>query len=79
MHIDLWRANEEKIRACSQKLNMSSADIVNRILASVELLDVSIIVGFSSGPQDPKAPAEEGRPPAPETRLRRESSWRVRP
>jgi hypothetical protein len=60
MHIDLSDSNRLKIQKASMDMNLSSSQIVNMVLDSLEELDLRAVIKFAPK-VDPVPPAK--RPP----------------
>ncbi len=71
MHIDLTEPNKSKMLKASTALDMSVAELCNRILASVSVADFKLLVTFA-----PQQNADANRD-KPRKLIRRESSWKI--
>ena len=71
MHIDLTEENKSRYLKASTALDMSVAELCNRILASVSAADFNLLVTF--------APKQNIEPNRDKTKrlLRRESNWKI--
>ncbi len=71
MHIDLTDENKTRLLKASTSLDMSVAELCNRILASVNSADFKLLVTFA-----PRQNIESARD-KPKKLIRRESTWKI--